>query len=489
MKLSNRELILLLLIIIVGLFLRIYNLEKESFWVDEGYSVVTSGLDLIKIVEAARKDVHPPLYYLILHFWMGWFGDSEFSVRFLSALLGTLSIFVTYKVGSLIFDNKTGLLGSLILGFSVFHIWYSQETRNYNLMVLLTLFSYYFFIRLLVKKNIKILSGYVIFSSLLMYTHVYGLFILISQNVYFAIHNLSQQNCKTSAKTWCLLQFVLLVLYIPWIIPLIEQISSIQTGFWIPKPTIKSVGGAFLKYSGSYSLMLFFVAFSALALVSPEKIEGRINLRNPIESAAGYLWKVRLSHVDKSFMLLIWLFVPIVLPFMISQFTTPIYLKTYTIGASPAFYLLASKGIRNITDKLAASAVIVALVVLSLISIKEYYIEINKEQWREVASHIDNKAATGDLILMNDGFHTRYVFDYYFKRTDVDKKPFTGKTKFIDEKNITELEPTVKRYRRIWLLLSHSGDTEGLIIRRLAETCRLIYHKKYVGIDLYMLEK
>lgn len=489
MKPFDRKTILLLSIIAVGLFLRVYNLEEESFWVDEGYTVVVSGLDVTSIIEEAGKDSHPPLYHLILHFWIGFFGDSEYAARSLSVILGTLSVFMTYKVGSSVFDDKLGLLGSLIIGLSVFHIEYSQEARNYSLMVLLALCSYYYFIRLLAKNSIKGMTGYIIFTSLLMYTHVYGMFILFSQNIYFLINYISENKSKTSAKAWYFLQFVLLVLYAPWISNLVHQVTIIQKWFWIARPTIKSLGGTFLEYSGSYELLLFFVALAAFSLVGIEKIHGKIDLRKPIESAGSYLWKVRLLDVDKSFLLLIWLFVPIILPFIISQFTAPIYLKRCTIVASPAFYLLTARGVKNISNKLAVAAVLVSVGALSLVSVKEYYSKTIKEQWREVASHIEKNATAGDLILMNDGFHPRYVFDYYFKKSDVDIKPFTEKTRFIDEKNIAELDQAVKGYKRVWLLLSHSGDPAGLIIKRLSVIYNLIYYKKYVSIDLYLFEK
>jgi uncharacterized membrane protein len=90
-----------------------------------------SNLNLFQIVENSAQSVHPPLYYVILHYWINLFGDTEFSTRFLSVIFGLFSIFMIYKVGTLLFNKNVGMLSSLLLALSVFHIQYSQEVRMY----------------------------------------------------------------------------------------------------------------------------------------------------------------------------------------------------------------------------------------------------------------------------------------------------------------------------------------------------------------------
>jgi hypothetical protein len=174
---------------------------------------------------------------------------------------------------------------------------------------------------------------------------------------------------------------------------------------------------------------------------------------------------------------------------MISQFLVPIYLPRATIGASLSFYLLVAKGMENIRNKSIKLSIIGLIIFFSLANIIRYYTKINKEQWREVANYIDINAEPGDLLLFNAGFCQENVFDYYSKRTDLNKKPFTEKTRDINEENIKELEPTVKGHNRIWLILSHSHDYKGLIAKTLSESYNLLYYKKYVGIEVYLFEK
>src|SRR5450759_1174580 len=137
----------LLAIVILALFLRVYHWGTQSVWYDEAFSIWVAKMDLAQLARVTAADTHPPLYFLILHGWIGLFGDSELAVRFLSALFGVLAIPMMYMLGKLLFDSEAGLWGALILAMSSFNIAYSQEARMYTLMLLLALLSMYFFIR------------------------------------------------------------------------------------------------------------------------------------------------------------------------------------------------------------------------------------------------------------------------------------------------------------------------------------------------------
>ena len=105
-RISDYGYLPLLAILLIGYFLRVYDLSNESIWLDEAFSIVSAKLNLSQIF--FRPETNPPLYYSILHLWINLFGDSEFSVRFPSVLFGSLSIFMVYKVGNEIFDKDVG---------------------------------------------------------------------------------------------------------------------------------------------------------------------------------------------------------------------------------------------------------------------------------------------------------------------------------------------------------------------------------------------
>ena len=112
---------LIAVIIFLGFLLRLYGLTDQSIWLDEACSIYYSQQPLSHIL--GLKDNTPPLYYLLLNFWMQINGNSEFSTRLLSTFLGTIAIYVIYLLGSLIFNKKTGSYAALLLEISPIHIY------------------------------------------------------------------------------------------------------------------------------------------------------------------------------------------------------------------------------------------------------------------------------------------------------------------------------------------------------------------------------
>jgi len=87
---------LFVLILIVSAGLRLYHLGYESIWLDEGYTIRFASYDLERIF--FLKDTSPPLYYILMHYWIRLFGDSEFSIRFPSLVFAVLAIITMYRV-------------------------------------------------------------------------------------------------------------------------------------------------------------------------------------------------------------------------------------------------------------------------------------------------------------------------------------------------------------------------------------------------------
>lgn len=59
----------------VAAIARFYNLTTTGIWLDEAFSVLLSVKSVSEILFHTARDVHPPLYYLILHGWINIFGE------------------------------------------------------------------------------------------------------------------------------------------------------------------------------------------------------------------------------------------------------------------------------------------------------------------------------------------------------------------------------------------------------------------------------
>src|SRR3990170_688581 len=82
----------------LGLALRLFGMGQPSLWYDEAVSVTVSQFDVPAIIESAGNDILPPVYYLLLHYWINFFGNGEVAVRSLSLVFGLTLIPCTYLV-------------------------------------------------------------------------------------------------------------------------------------------------------------------------------------------------------------------------------------------------------------------------------------------------------------------------------------------------------------------------------------------------------
>jgi uncharacterized membrane protein len=220
----------LVLITFLALALRLLRLDFQPLWWDEGYSVYFASQDLVTLTLKTAADIHPPLYYYLLHFWIAVCGPSAVALRLLSVFIGAVTVPVFYAVARRLVAPGTALLACLLLAVSPFHVYYSQEVRMYGLATLLGLASIYFAQQLLLDGETKPTPSagseqishrsrdwfcYVLFTSLAMYTLYYAAFIPLFQTLYAL---LAERRNRRRLVSWLAAQVSLALLYLPWIV-------------------------------------------------------------------------------------------------------------------------------------------------------------------------------------------------------------------------------------------------------------------------------
>ncbi|MEQ9618048.1 MAG: glycosyltransferase family 39 protein [Deltaproteobacteria bacterium] len=472
---------MLLLIFLAGLTLRIYDLGTESIWFDEAISIMVSKLGIIEQIKwnIAVNESNPPFYYLLLHYWIPYFGDSEFISRLPSAILGSVSILAIYAVGKLLFNKKAGLIAALILATSVFHIKYSQEARGYTLMVFLSLVSLYSLLKLTSGRRRVYSVAYIVSSVFLMYTHYYGSLIIIAQNVFcFTLFLKNKKAGELSLWRWVKLQAVLGLLFLPGFLLWAKVTFSIQKGFWVPEPQPGWILGFFTIYSGSLYLLILFTVFSFLSVIGFGKINRAWKVKEFFRPLNDYPNNLGITSGNLIYLLLLWLLIPVMVPYIISLASSPVLIFRYTICASLAFYLLASKGISNTDNKWLIVFISAVIVVLSMVSIEKYYSGVDKHQWREVMSDIETNAGYGDVIVVYPHYEKQPAY-YYSKRKDLKIIPM--KDKF----------PSFNRLgdRNIWFVVHAHPVNRRLLKSGLRGRYDFVSEKYYNRLDLFRLKE
>lgn len=127
-----------ILIVCMAVANRLFTLNAESLWLDELVSITNADPDktLGTVWGSIKRDVHPPLYLLFLHYWMKLFGTSEIAARVPSLIAGIITVIFGLRYFSPIAGARATVIFGILLATSFATIWYSQEARSYALMIL-----------------------------------------------------------------------------------------------------------------------------------------------------------------------------------------------------------------------------------------------------------------------------------------------------------------------------------------------------------------
>ena len=499
-QVSTRIPWLLLGILALAAFLRFFHLGSESLWLDEALSADRITGDLVTIAQTtAFEDVHPPLYYFLLHLWTLLFGQSEVALRSLSACLGVASVFTLYKLGCELFNRKIGLIASLLMTISTFAISYSQETRHYSLLLFLTLVSFYFFIKILKAEKVSKanLFFYILTSILLAYTHIFGIFIILAQVFYLILFR--RRFSKAWLKLWAA-QVITLLFFLPWMVVLITSTlqDSAQTLNWIPELSFTHVARSIASLMGAgylplavgifFVLVSLFLYLAGVIHIPQGQQQGKSDLRLQNIKLKGLLASIR---EPRTAMLLVWFFFPIIITLILSLTVRPLFVSRYLIGLIPVFSLLAAQGISNIGSIANARAIranITALTLIGLIvlitlpGLYDYYSQPQKDRWREATKLIQELEEPGDAIVFNKPYF-HYPFDYYYKGS----QEIT-----IMPREVIEIEEPIVSVERLWLVTGSSESTKDEPLKQaLVEqygSSSLILEEDFYGVTVYLFD-
>ncbi len=471
-----RQRVFPLALVALAVVARVFALGREGLWLDEISSVNWARLSLSDLIPTLiTQDVHPPLYFFLLHFWVQLVGHSEFAVRMFSALAGGLTVPVLYRIGRMTFGARAGGLAALLLALSQFHVHYSQETRAYSLFTLLTTLSFYLLLRWQTNRTAPLAAAYGVTSALVLYTHTYGFFVLAAHNLGWLI-GFARMGTRAPAplRQWALMQVSVLILYLPWGGILIGKVSQADC-FYCVEPSLASLITFFYYYLGSP--WAFGLALAGLAVRGYEAARARLLKAATASPEAA-------PPVGGFWLTGVWMMSLHAWPLLLSVVFTPIYLSRATLPALPAFLLLLIGAIAGIRLRVLRLGLIAALIVAHLATLLGYYGLVIRQQWREMGQRISAEARPGDLVLLYPGY-AEVGFDYYTTRADLRRVALADDA----IASASEARALIGQAGRVWLVTLERPEAVAQIETLLAPTYRRVLAQSYVGLDVLLLEK
>jgi hypothetical protein len=415
---------LLVLLVMLGMGLRLYELDADSLWTDEIITAEQAQQDLSSVLNNYRDDnyTHPPLVDLVTRFFITLAGNTEFVIRAQAMLFGSLTILLIYKVGETLWNRGVGLVGGALLTVNAYHVHYSQEARSYALMVFLALLCLFFLWRALHKNKKRYWLGFIICASLSLYNHYFAALFMPAVVVLAACvigqnwsslrrregrdsedHTSQGPSLPARQSLWLLLSLAVVGLsYVPWLPALRTHIA-------------------------------FFTGYQGQAVATVERLQSSLGLLDNmlrdysgVSGVALLLWVgvfvLGFASCDRKRMALVasWIGAPFVLlAFVRSGYPSK---PRYVLFILPLLLLLVARGITSGARALAphlpaargqrewlvpsmVTLTVLIFVSLSVAPLSDYY-SWQKDDWRGAARYLADNMEPGDVVIV-DGISYR----------------------------------------------------------------------------------
>jgi mannosyltransferase len=492
-------------LIFVGFAARVWRLGYQSLWLDEALTVVFARPNLPQMFDILiTQDLHPPLYYFGLHFWLKVAGQSEFSARFLSVVAGVPAVPGTFVLGEALFGDRSarkaeswfadrgiqvGLIGATLVAVSPFLVYYSQEARMYSALATFGVLSTFALWKLLETQSRRWLFAYVGWTLAIMYTQYFGAFVIAFQGIYL----LGIASRRRRPALLGLLGIAMTGIgYVPWLYGAYRQMQRLINipDFWKG------------DFQLSYLLTHVFAAFALgdfAAIAQMPVIAGLVALL--LVGGVGFLAWRALRNGGGELYVLTYLVIPLALLYAIVA-RDPKFTERYLIMIAPPFYLVfalslvsVARWVSRVKQALVRRATygLTILVGLGLVAVSlSQLIQIydgpgyRKDDNRGAIAYIQQHAQPGDVTMLMMNTYQSYV---YYSDGSVPWEPLQPG----DDLNAAAagLNQITAGHRRLWVLLWNpewADPTNWVRTSLNRDYRRLVVTSQFTGLGLELYE-
>ncbi len=295
------------IILLIGYFLGVQGISQDTIRRDEhttlGHigALDEDGLTLIETIESLQEvsTQHPPLYFWIANIWGQITSYNVFTLRFLSVLLGMLTMAIVFRLAKDIGGQLVALYALLIMATSVIYIFYTHDMRQYTLLMVCISTALLLYYRLSHSTQPLKISHLAILSLAALgsiYSHYSAMFALIPIGIYHLLF-------VRKNKSWLQISASMIIagiLFLPWVPTVIHgaldiaseaqtgevtvftngEVATLVTLYWGNGETLLFFGimglsllAVLLNYKGSHYALFFVIAMGITIGVMNEYLE------------------------------------------------------------------------------------------------------------------------------------------------------------------------------------------------------------------------
>ncbi len=420
---QKKNLIILIpaLLVALNFILKFIYIDAQSIAGDEPFSIFHAQLNVSSIIDQLKQGNNPPLFEIILHYWIKLFGISAMSVRFLPLIFSTVTVLFIYKIGTTFFNLRIAITGSLLYTFSNYHLFFAHECRVYSLFVLLTTISMYAFLTLQKNRNsTKHLVLLIVSNIMLIYSHYFGFWVIFIQ---FFVTLLFKQNRKEILKLYFTITIITAIAYIPMWRTFFERFFLSTThGTWLQAP--QNLGAIYFML-WQFTNKPVATSISIVVLVASVI---KFFILTDFKKAADFKFEINI---------LTWFALPFLLMFFLS-FKVPMFHDRYLVFLSVALYILLAISIHYLLPKFKYKYFLDAIVILMFIITFNPNVD-NKRHTKEAIATVKELKDEHTLVIISPYYFmptfTYYYNTDYFKLTD-NNVPYRAMNQKLTSENI-----------------------------------------------------
>lgn len=386
-----------------------FFLIDESLRLDEAQSLWQTDRSLSGIMHVVARDVHMPLYHVLLFGWQKIFGNEVANVRIFSLIFSLAAIPAIYFLGKKYFTRPVALYASGLAAISPFLNWYGNEIRMYSLFVFLSVLNHYAFLSLLAaggktegegpSSQKAAWAAYIITLFLGVYTHYFFWLIFFSQMAFFLLYRSSfppKAFQKFAAVALGALLFIAPWVYWVWHI---GEAGNSQPLLFKPG-TLDLFNALFAYFFGFHSTFINAMMLASWPIVVLLLFFG-LQKNKTVPKAAVYFL---LSAV-----------LPLLAAFSLS-FVRPVFAARYLIFVVPSLYLFISWLFSTYSRKMefGFKALLVGAMAVMLVSQSRGSNVPVKENYQTASDLVMKYASANDVVAVSAPF-TVYPFEYYYR--------------------------------------------------------------------------
>lgn len=463
-KERTEHLLIGFILFLVSVVFHSYNLGFTSLDLDESVHVWHAQQSYAHVVEQASNDPNPPVFNVMISWWVKHFGVEERTLRTFSVLWGSLAVVLLYFIGLRNFNKRVGIMVALLFCASPMVFRFTHLVRPYTLLLFTVIASYGMLFELVRKPSNAKRLMYYLCTTLMIYVHPTSIFNIPAHGLIALIFNRS--NWKSLLSLWSLMVLSVLsfgAYYL--VIPYFEN----EVEMWFDAPDWEDVWYVLNVFYGKWYIMAIQLALLLTAAMIPS---------------------VRKQFVKRGTLIvsiMMWIGIPMMVSVIFSHIGKPVFQDKYVLSSLPGILFLLAATTDVVVPGRFKWILFGCSVTISLSYVR--FEPFTEGDWKHAVAYINEDFDQRTAVFLTPWYEFS-TFTYYndpeaYRQTDSTMKYMVQKNVLWAWHDVVRPGDTLAKFDRLYLVSAHVGyAVPEFNIDSLNQHASLLEERQFSGVNV-----